>query len=48
MNHFVYEKDDNAPKAFLNFEGVTAVIMSGSMDTISDTVRYHMQQQSLM
>ena len=21
MNHFVYEKDDNAPKAFLNFEG---------------------------
>ena len=22
VNHFVYEKDDNAPKAFLNFEGV--------------------------
>ena len=22
MNHFVHEKDDNAPKAFLNFEGV--------------------------
>ena len=22
MNHFVYDKDDNAPKAFLNVEGV--------------------------
>lgn len=48
VRKFTYHENIDAPRIYLNFEGVDSCFLSGSMENIPATARFLMQPQNLM